>query len=62
MSEGGVSIGFVITDLRTAMDRLVEVEPSVLADPAAIVDLHRELARLEAVVTRAAASLSLIHI
>jgi hypothetical protein len=56
MSEGAVSIGFVITDLRTAIDRLVEVEPSVLGDPAAIVDLHRELARLEAVVTRAAAA------
>src|SRR6516164_4698250 len=55
MSEGGVSIGFVITDLRTAVDHLVEVDPSVLGDPAAMVDLHRELARLEAVVTRAAA-------
>jgi hypothetical protein len=46
----------MITELRAALDQLVEVDPSLLADPAAVVDLHRELARLEAVVTRAAAA------
>lgn len=39
-----------------AVDELVEEDPSALADPETLVVLQRELARLEAVVSRAAAA------
>ncbi len=43
----------MIDGLRRAMDELVEVDPARLGDPASIVELHRELARMEAVVAEA---------
>lgn len=49
-------MGFVIEALRQALDQLADTDPAVLGDPAAMVELHRELARMEAVVTRAAAA------
>ena len=39
-----------------SLDRLSEVDPSALADRESIIALHRELARLEAVVARATAA------
>ncbi|MGH9158268.1 MAG: DUF222 domain-containing protein [Acidimicrobiales bacterium] len=42
--------------LRTAIDTLVAADPSVLANAEAIVALHRELSRMEAVTTRATAA------
>jgi hypothetical protein len=39
--------------LVAAVDALVNADPSTLADSGSIIELHRQLARLEAVVTRA---------
>jgi hypothetical protein len=49
-------MGFVMEALRRALDELVETDPAALGDAAAMLELHRELARMEAVVTRAAAA------
>jgi hypothetical protein len=46
----------VLTDREAVLDRLVGVDPSALADGAAVVALHRGLARLEAATTPAAAA------
>jgi len=45
-----------VDDIATAVDKLVEVDPSVLADGEALVDLHRQLERMLAVTTRATAA------
>src|SRR5436309_14087298 len=39
-----------------AVDRLAEADPSTLADSATVVELHRQLARVEAITARATAS------
>jgi hypothetical protein len=44
------------TLLQQALDALCQAEPQQLADCESIVDLHRQLARLDAVVTRATAA------
>ncbi|MGQ0519776.1 MAG: HNH endonuclease signature motif containing protein [Actinomycetota bacterium] len=46
----------VVEDLRAAIDGLVELDPQALGSGDDIEALHRELARLEAVVTRASAA------
>jgi len=50
-----VSAG-VVDELVAAVDRLVEVDPAVLADSETVVDLHRQLERMLAVNTRATAA------
>jgi hypothetical protein len=45
-----------LSELHDLLDRLVEVDPAALADGEAVRALHRGLARLEAVTTRAAAA------
>lgn len=42
--------------LRAAIDELASIAPDVLAEPGTLLDMQRELSRLEAVVCRAAAS------
>ncbi|MGH9164079.1 MAG: hypothetical protein ACRDZW_01015, partial [Acidimicrobiales bacterium] len=46
----------MLDELVVAMDALVATDPTILADGEAIESLHRELARLEAVATRATAA------
>ncbi|HET9443786.1 MAG TPA: DUF222 domain-containing protein [Acidimicrobiales bacterium] len=46
----------MLDGLAEQLDRLGSADPRVLADPATIEALHRQLARLEAVVTRATAA------
>ena len=48
--------GDPLEQLRRALDRLVEVDPGALADGQAVVEIHRQLARLEAVATRSSAA------
>jgi hypothetical protein len=48
--------GDPLEQLRNALDRLVEVDPVALADGDAVVAVHRQLARLEAVATRMTAA------
>jgi hypothetical protein len=50
------SDGDPLEQLRRALDRLVELDPAALADGQAMLALHRQAARLEAVATRAAAA------
>ena len=47
----------VLEELTGAIDELVSADPSVLGHPEGIIALHRQLARLEAVTTRAVACL-----
>ncbi len=47
----------VLEELTGAIDELVLVDPAVLGDPDTVIALHRQLARLEAVTTRAVACL-----
>jgi hypothetical protein len=51
-----MAVGEVIGHLASAIDAACEVDPARLGDGEAIVALHRQLARLEAVVTRATAA------
>ena len=46
----------VLGDLARALDAVCEADPATLADGESLVVLHRQLERLEAVVTRAAAA------
>jgi hypothetical protein len=48
--------GDPLEQLCRALDRLVEVDPGALADGQAVVEIHRQLARLEAVATRSSAA------
>jgi len=50
-----VSAG-VVDEFVAAVDKLVEVDPAVLADSEAVVGLHRQLERMLAVTTRATAT------
>ena len=43
----------MIEALTAEIDRLVETDPSVLANEKSLLALHREVARLRSVVTRA---------
>ena len=55
----------LVEELAAVMDRICETDSTSLADGETVVALHRQLARLEAAATRAAAAfdaLSLIHI
>ncbi len=45
-----------LEDLSSVMDRLVAMDPAALGDGATVVALHRELARLDSVLTRATAA------
>jgi hypothetical protein len=44
-----------LDDLAEALERVKELDPSVLADPESIVSLHRIQAGMDAVVTQATA-------
>jgi len=46
----------LVDELEAVLDRLTEVDPVVLGDGDTVVELHRELERLTAVVTRATAA------
>src|SRR5205807_8302981 len=46
----------VASELASAVDRLSDADPTVLADGESIVALHRQLDRLEAAATRATAA------
>ena len=47
----------VLEELTRAIDELVSADPAVLGDPEGVIALHRQLARLAAVTTRAVACL-----
>jgi len=53
LTDGRTDVGAVLAD---ALDTLCAVDPSLLGDGESITVLHRQLARLEAVVTRAVAA------
>ena len=46
----------VLDDFAESLDRLSRIDPSALADTESMVSLHRDLARLEAIVTQATAA------
>jgi hypothetical protein len=48
--------GGVLEDLDAALDEMATVDPAALADGKTVIGLHRALARLEAIATRAAAA------